>query len=128
VALIAVIDDEPGIRLLLRLALEGEGHTVVVHADGLKALKWLEKHPRPDLIIADLSMPVMGGREMILILRSREDWQDIPVVIMTGSIPHPNVLPPAGSYNTIIEKPFDLEEVFHTVNTLVKDMYPANSA
>ena len=60
---ILVVDDEPAITKLLRRVLEGEGHEVVVAADGLGALDRLSKRCA-DLVVLDLDMPRLGGFEV----------------------------------------------------------------
>src|SRR4051812_18774881 len=63
---ILVVDDEEGVRVLLRDALERSGFTVVEAADGWEALRLLRLFKRPpDLVLTDLMMPSMNGRELM---------------------------------------------------------------
>ena len=55
-----VVDDDPDIRLLLRLELETEGHHVTEAADGAEALECMAA-ARPDLVLLDMMMPVLDG-------------------------------------------------------------------
>ena len=66
-ATILIIDDEEGIRALLRFALEAAGHKVVEAANGRQGLERY-RHAPADLIITDIAMPELNGLDMILAL------------------------------------------------------------
>ena len=63
-ALILVVDDEPGIREMVRAALRYDGHSVVAAASGEEALGILKKDSF-DLLVTDLSMPGMSGVDLL---------------------------------------------------------------
>ena len=63
-ARILVVDDEPGIRVMLSAALKREGHEVVLATDGPTALAALEAGP-VDLVVTDIRMPGMSGIELL---------------------------------------------------------------
>lgn len=68
---VVVVDDEPDMRMLLRVVLERTGYVVVGEAgDGLEGLDRFDSLA-PDSMIVDLAMPQMGGVELIRRLRSR---------------------------------------------------------
>lgn len=82
---ILVVDDEPLIRELLGEFLEEEGHEVQEAENGLKAWELLsEKENGIKAVLADIKMPVMGGRE--LLQRIRENNMTLPVVLLSGQI------------------------------------------
>lgn len=83
---ILIVEDEPNVRLVLRMALESAEHEVSEAADGLSALLFLEKSDA-DVVLLDLLMPELGGMEVLR--RIREAGNCVPVVIVTahGSIP-----------------------------------------
>lgn len=84
---ILIVDDEPNIRLVFRIALEAEpSYRISAEADGESALRALEADPA-DLILLDLQMPGGGGMEALE--RLRMAGLDVPVVIVTahGSVP-----------------------------------------
>jgi DNA-binding response OmpR family regulator len=78
--LILVVDDEPGVVRLARDYLEKHGFRVVNAADGPTALA-AARRERPDLIILDLMLPGMDGREVCRILRRESD---VPIIMLTA--------------------------------------------
>ncbi len=74
-----VIDDEIQIRRLLRVALEAGGYTVHDAATGQEGLQAVAFR-RPDVVLLDLGLPDLGGRE---VLRRLREWSEVPVVILT---------------------------------------------
>ena len=109
---ILVVDDDSGIREVLVECLEGEGYDVADARNGAEGLERLRGH-RPHVILVDLLMPVMNGRQFIAHLRADAATQGIPVLLMTGS----NELlgrPPAGA-DALLPKPFELEELLDLV-------------
>ncbi|MGR3581245.1 MAG: response regulator, partial [Sagittula sp.] len=69
---ILIVDDDPSLRDLLRLALERAGHTVICAADGALALTHAARET-PDLIVLDIGLPEMDGFEVCRRLRARSD-------------------------------------------------------
>jgi len=78
--LILVVDDEPKVVRLARDYLEKHGFRVVSAADGQSALA-VARHAKPDLIILDLMLPGMDGREVCKILRRDSD---VPIIMLTA--------------------------------------------
>ncbi|HEX8915052.1 MAG TPA: response regulator [Humisphaera sp.] len=86
--LVLVVDDEPNIRLMLRTALESAGFVVDEAADGRQAIESIDRDV-PDLMVLDLSMPVLDGMGVLRQLRDRPADRRPPVVVLTayGSVP-----------------------------------------
>jgi len=80
---VLVVDDDAGIRLLLRRILEAEGYEVIEAENGLAALARLGERA-PGAILLDLMMPQMDGFEFLSALHEREAWRQVPVVIITA--------------------------------------------
>jgi CheY-like chemotaxis protein len=78
-----LVDDDDLVRRVVRQVLQQLGWQVSEAENGQVAVQSLGA-ARPDVIILDLMMPKMDGFEFLDKLRSRQDWQDIPVVIITG--------------------------------------------
>ncbi|MDR2168090.1 MAG: response regulator [Clostridiales bacterium] len=79
---IFVVDDNATNLLVTKNALQGD-YTVVTVSSGKKALVLLDKI-RPDLILLDIDMPEMDGFEVMLNLKTSENYADIPVIFLTG--------------------------------------------
>jgi CheY-like chemotaxis protein len=108
---VMVIDDETNIVLVLKEILGDIGYRVISAPNGLYAFEILKQMPKPDLFMVDLLMPVMGGRQFIEILQSLPEYNNIPIILVTGTILNRQDFPPQGTYQDIISKPFDINEI-----------------
>jgi len=124
---ILVVDDDDADALMIAevlTATEGESHVDRV-ADGREALDYLRRldpfteASRPDLILLDLNMPRMDGRETLAAIKSDDGLKAIPVVILTTSGAAPDI---ASSYehraNAYVTKPFSLDDFEATVRQI----------
>jgi CheY-like chemotaxis protein len=114
---ILVVDDDADFRSGLRVALEMKGYQVEEAENGEQALsKLAEKAPL--LVLLDLQMPVMNGREMLQRMRANSDLKDVPVVIISGfGFEWEAELMGAQGY---IGKPFEPEELQKTIGSLLR--------
>ena len=80
---ILVVDDNPQMHQLYRVALARSGYRLLVASSGAEALLVLSNH-FPDLILLDLAMPTMDGIEFLRVLREQPEWQSIPVIVITA--------------------------------------------
>ncbi len=117
-ALVMVIEDEPNIAMILKEVLTDEGHAVITVGDGRAALDQLRNGPTPQVALVDLCMPVVGGRAVVEAIRADPALRNIRVVIISGAVPTPDILPPKGSYEAYLSKPFDLIDLIGTVDGL----------
>ncbi len=78
--LILVVDDEPKVSRLARDYLEKHGFRVATAADGQAALT-IARREKPDLIILDLMLPILDGREVCKTLRRESD---VPIIMLTA--------------------------------------------
>lgn len=77
---VLVIDDEPQICKLLRLSLKVHGYDVQETATGEAGITMAAWH-KPDIIIVDLGLPDMDGKEVVTKIR---DWSDVPIIVLTA--------------------------------------------
>ncbi|GAA4953538.1 response regulator [Actinoplanes utahensis] len=80
---ILVVDDEPDLRFLMRRILTRAGHQVVEAGNGAIALDTV-RQTRPDLVVTDVMMPVMGGVEFMRRLRSDPATATIPILSVSS--------------------------------------------
>lgn len=86
VGIILVVDDQEGVRALLRRELTDRGHTVVEAGDGAEALHLVRRrNGAVDLILCDVVMPQMNGTE--LATRIGVEFPDVPVILMSAFTP-----------------------------------------
>jgi len=116
---ILVVDDDDADALMIAEALAAEeAHASVERVtDGREALDYLRREgryaqaQRPDLILLDLNMPRMDGRETLAAIKSDDALKAIPVVILTTSSAAPDII---ASYqhraNAYVTKPFGLDD------------------
>ncbi len=113
--MVLIVDDEPVLRAVIRDVLWEEGYAVVEAPDGRAVLEILARK-RPDLILMDVMMPGIDGREVYRVLRARDDMSDVPVVMMSAAV-QANRLDP--SIAGFLPKPFDLNRLLETVVGLI---------
>jgi two-component system OmpR family response regulator len=112
---ILVVDDEPMIAELLQMILEADGYEVTVANDGIEALR-AEQRVSVDAVITDLTMPGLGGRE--LLARLREHRPGLPAIVTTG---YAGVEPFEGGPTVVMTKPFNLPALSEKLAALLKD-------
>lgn len=82
-ATILIVDDEANCRKPLAALLKHEGYDVAEARDGLEGLQRLaEGHT--DLVLLDMAMPGVDGVTMLQAIRRRDDWAQLPVLMVTG--------------------------------------------
>lgn len=82
---ILIVDDDEEILELVKNRLENHGYETVTAIDGGEALHKV-RIQRPDMIVLDVSMPILSGYEVCARLKSDEATRHIPVLILTGHI------------------------------------------
>ena len=117
-AKILVIDDDPAIGMIIQIALTMDGHEVVVRTDALDGLALMQNDAIPDLVLTDLIMGIMNGRDFIQKMRLDPRLSSIPTVVITGCIPQPGILPETNQYQGLLIKPFCIEDLISTVARL----------
>jgi CheY-like chemotaxis protein len=112
---VLVVDDEPVLRAIVREILHEEGYAVIEAADG-RAMLEITARERPNLVLMDVMMPGIDGREAYRQLRLRPEHRDIPVVMMSAGV-RPIRLDP--SIAGFMAKPFDLTQLVELVARLI---------
>lgn len=127
-----VVDDDPGIRAVLRSALEADDHAVLEAADGVSALQELRASPWPLVVLLDLRMPHLDGAGVLgTVAGDRVLAQRHRFLLLTSN---PLPLPPAlgtllACLNVpVVSKPFDVDTLLDVVAHLVHDTHGARRA
>jgi len=115
---ILIIDDEHDFLETLGSWLSGIGYRVRVALDGEAGLAAVRRD-RPDLIIVDMSMPVMNGYSFYQEIKNTLGCGDIPVLVATGRIEMRDVLEAAGVAG-FLTKPFSLKDLQKQVEFLLQ--------
>lgn len=108
---VLVVDDTPQIRSLVSIILQSEGYRVTTAANGREALERITEET-PDVVLLDLTMPVMSGWELQQVLRAR--GYAIPVVFMTAGW-RAQTEAARHQADGYVAKPFDPDVLVHAV-------------
>jgi CheY-like chemotaxis protein len=111
---IVVVDDERSVRALMRYLLEHAGHRIVEAANGEAGLAAVASC-NAALVVTDVMMPVMSGREMIAHLRADARTASIPIVVVSAEASIATL-----GADAAISKPFNSGELTKTVKTLLE--------
>jgi DNA-binding response OmpR family regulator len=115
---ILVVDDEDAIRSGLAAALKRARFQVIEASNGVEALSLVEKH-RPDIIVLDILMPEMDGREVCRRLRQAEDWT--PVIMLTQiAATGEKISSLEEGADDYLNKPFDSYELIARIKALLR--------
>ena len=113
---ILLVEDDAPSRELYRSALQRGGHDVVTAEDGFAALRHIES-ARPQVIVLDMILPRLSGRDVLRQLRGDPDTRHIPVIIITGSdVSH--LSERAGI--PVLQKPFALSLLVDAVDAAIR--------
>ncbi len=116
---VLLVDDSPGDVRLTREAFQEANKALVLHVaeDGVEAMSFLKREgpnreaPRPDLILLDLNLPRMDGREVLTRIKADADLRTIPTIILTTSTAASDI---TESYrlraNCFLAKPVQLDD------------------
>ena len=115
---VLLVDDDPGILLSVRRALEFEGYSVPTATDGVAALAAIEAD-RPDAVVLDVTMPRLDGLSVCRELRARGDRTPVLVLTARHAVADRVAGLDAGADDYLV-KPFALEELLARVRALLR--------
>ncbi|MDE1921341.1 MAG: response regulator [Candidatus Omnitrophica bacterium] len=116
---ILVVDDDKDTVYFLKTTLQKEGYEVATAPNGEQALNALKDYV-PDLIISDLTMPVMNGWYFSMKVRSDERYKTTPIIILSGLLDHTAAPEEFEAATFYVPKPFDIFELVGKVKELLK--------
>jgi two-component system, cell cycle response regulator len=116
---VLIVDDAPGMRLMLRSYLEPEGYDVL-QADSAETALRLAKEQRVDLIILDIMLPggVMGT-DVLQKLRKKSATAHVPIIAISGLPAYADGLQQLDPQVTFLPKPFDKQTFMSVFETLI---------
>jgi CheY-like chemotaxis protein len=124
---ILLVEDNPGDVVLTREAFKDCRLLNAMHhvVDGVEAMAFLRREgpyagrPRPDLVLLDLNLPRMDGREVLAAIKQDEQLKHIPVIVLTTSNDERDVLKAYNLHaNCFITKPVRLERFLDVVHSI----------
>ena len=117
-ATLLVVEDEPSVRFLLRVVLEGEGYRVLCAEDGTQAIRLLATGVLPHLLVLDMHTP--GADASAVVARAREGGRAVPALVLSG---RDDALAsfPAGTIQGFVPKPFDVDALLGRVRRALSD-------
>jgi chemotaxis family two-component system response regulator Rcp1 len=125
---ILLVEDNPADVRLTQEALKEAAHArtrLHVAGDGVEALEFLHKEgsfasaPRPDLMLLDLNLPRVDGRQVLAEVKGDPDLRRIPVVVLTTSPSEDDILHAYDQHvNSYIRKPVDLDQFLHVLRAI----------
>jgi CheY-like chemotaxis protein len=124
---VLLVEDSPGDVRLTREALRDANMSLELHvaSDGVEAMSFLRREgehanaPRPDLILLDLNLPRMDGREVLALIKADDHFRTIPTIILTTSEAEADIVK---SYelraNSYLSKPVQLDRFENLVKSI----------
>ena len=117
-ARVAIIEDDAQIRRFLRISLEAHGYDVAEARDGAAGLTLIAAE-QPDLVILDLGLPTMDGREVIRRIR---EWSDVPILVLSvRDAEDEKVGALDDGANDYVTKPAGISELLARVRVLLRN-------
>lgn len=115
---ICYVDDDVELTRMVSQALTDEGWEILTANDGESGLELILSE-QPDLILLDVMMPGLTGWEICKYIRTKPDWANTPIVMLTGIGERMNAMTaPLYGADAHLDKPFDIDELIETVRQL----------
>jgi DNA-binding response OmpR family regulator len=118
---ILVVEDERGVADTLKAILEDEGHVVVLATNGRDALAQLARQ-RPDLVVADMMLPIMSGQALYQAMQADESLRDIPFLVVSAL--DPGLIRRQLPGVPLVVKPFHIDRILARVAALLDQHEP----
>ncbi|GAA4631389.1 response regulator [Actinoallomurus vinaceus] len=124
---VLLVEDDPGDVVLTKEAFADNkvNNTLSIVSDGEEAMRFLRREddyadaPRPDLVLLDLNLPRMDGRQVLEAIKADDTLRTIPVVVLTTSEAEEDIV---RSYrlhaNAYVTKPVDLDQFIRVVRQI----------
>ena len=117
---ILVVDDDQDMVYIIGEFFRKKGYEVLAASDGEEALEMI-KTVSPDLIIADLTMPKMGGWYFTQKVRQDKRYAKTPIIVLSGLLENDTEPEKFEAANAYMAKPFDIFKLHEKVQALLKE-------
>ena len=122
---ILIIDDDTSVRKVAQVRLQREGYRVLAAADGDEGLR-LARAEHPQVILLDILMPRMDGREVLRRLKADPATHAIPILLLTVIEAHDELHDPVGpGWADRLSKPYNPDHLLQKVQALLSTTKPA---
>jgi len=112
--LVLLVEDDRATREMFEYSLRLNGFTVTTAGDGLTALRLIDQHCLPDVVVLDLDLPQVSGQDVHQEIVSHAETCAIPIVVVTGTNWHP----PGGVFRTL-RKPIGSDVLVNVVRSAI---------
>ena len=119
---VLIVEDDEHIAYLLDYMLQREGFATVCAADGRQAELIIESESPPALVVLDYMLPYRNGLELITMIRARQEWKDVPVMMLTAKSQEEDIVAclDAG-VNDYVVKPFQPNEILARLRRMMRE-------
>ena len=115
-----IVDDNEGIRESLQELICFLGYDTAVFNNGVELIQSLSNQ-KPDLIISDLIMPIMDGREITRKVKSNAEYQKIPILLLTAyPVDGEELCSMEYCPDSHLQKPYDINELSTQIDKLIQ--------
>jgi CheY-like chemotaxis protein len=121
---ILIVEDERVIAEILSAVLEDEGYRVVIANNGKQGLERMAERS-PDLVLCDIMMPGMDGRDVARTMSADSKYRTIPLILMSAAY-----MPASRHdfpYTDFLRKPFDMDDLIASVKKALNGTGPAHN-
>lgn len=123
---VLIAEDDPFIRKVLRQTLKDE-FTVITKENGIEAVTWLEEGNPVDIVLSDIQMPHMDGKDLLRTLRASPMFQNLPVIILSTFADSATRISCLNmGADDYIVKPFNPIEVKTKISTVLRRLESTN--
>jgi len=118
---VLIVEDDEHIAYLLEYMLQREGFATMCAADGRQAERIIESEAPPALVLLDIMLPYRSGIELVSQIRSRHEWAEVPVLMLTAKSQEQDIVAAldAGASDYVV-KPFQPNELLARLRRLMR--------
>jgi CheY-like chemotaxis protein len=113
---VLIVEDDHALRELYRITLTGAGYAVAAVEDGIDALRCIEGHT-PNLVLLDLQLPRLDGRDVQRELAAHPETRGIPIVVVTGTDTR-NLR--TSDFSALLKKPVSTDSLLETIEDALR--------